>query len=449
MSWHSKYLKYTNDYKAILRLGLPILVGQAGTVVVGFADNIMVGHYSTDALASASFVVNVFNMVMFCCMGFTYGVLPLAGALFAGGDKETVGRLLRNALCLNVLYALLLTAIMTVLYLNLHLLGQPEELLPQIRPYYILYLVGLVPISVFNVFAQWSYSIKNTVMPMWIILITNIMNIFGNYLLIYGNWVCPEMGLFGAGVSTLVARVVATVAIVMLFVCRKKYSPYLRGFMQSRINRKCIGEVWRTSLPVSMQMTFESASFSVAAVMAGWVGTVALASYQIIVIVGMLGFCLYYAIGSAIAVLVANEAGGGGASGMRRVAWAGYHVMLALAACSTLTFVLFGRGLMRLFTEDPAVLATAMTLILPLVLYQLGDATQITFANALRGTSHVMPMLWIAFVSYIVVGIPCTYLLAFPCGLATYGIILSFSVSLFLAGALFLRYFLKATRYKG
>lgn len=142
------------DYKAILRLGLPILVGQGGTVVVGFADNIMVGHYSTDALASASFVVNVFNMVMFCCMGFTYGVLPLAGVLFAGGDKEAVGRLLRNALCLNVFYALLLTAIMTVLYLNIHLLGQPEELLPQIRPYYLLYLVGLVPISVFNVFAQ-------------------------------------------------------------------------------------------------------------------------------------------------------------------------------------------------------------------------------------------------------------------------------------------------------
>ncbi len=432
-------------YRAIIRLGLPILVGQAGTVIVGFADNIMVGHYSTDALASASFVVNVFNMIMFCCMGFTYGVLPLSGAIFARGDKRGIGELVRNALLLNAIYTLGLTLVMTVLYFNLELLDQPEELLPEIRPYYLLYLVGLVPISVFNVFAQWSYSIKNSTMPMWIIIISNVMNIAGNYAFIYGNWGSPEMGLYGAGLSTLIARIFAMVAIVALFLGRKAFRQYREGFLSGRFSKGQMALVWRTSLPVSMQMTFESASFSVAAIMAGWVGTVALAAYQMIVIVGMLGFCLYYAIGSAIAILVSNEAGKGANGDMRRVAWDGYHVMLALAACSTLTFVFFGKYLMQLFTEDLVVITAATALILPLVFYQLGDATQITFANALRGTSHVMPMLWIAFVSYIVVGIPVTYIMAFPLGMETYGIILSFSVSLFLAGALFLCYFLRAT----
>ena len=90
----------------------------------------------------------------------------------------------------------------------------------------------------------------------------------------------------------------------------------------------------------------------------------------------------------------------------------------------------------------------AVTLIFPLVLYQLGDATQITFANALRGTSRVMPMLYIAFVCYVVVGLPSTYLLAFVLNLKLYGIVLSFSVSLFLAAALYLTYFLKATKSK-
>lgn len=437
------------DHKAVIRLGLPILIGQAGTVIVGFADNIMVGHYSTDALASASFVVNVFNMIMFCCMGFTYGVLPLAGAIFAKGDKRSIGELVRNALLINVIYTLGLTLVMTVLYFNLEFLDQPEELLPEIRPYYLLYLMGLVPISVFNVFAQWSYSIKNSTMPMWIIIISNVMNIAGNYAFIYGNWGCPEMGLFGAGLSTLVARIWAMVAIVALFLGRRAFRQYREGFLAGGFSGSKIALVWRTSLPVSMQMTFESASFSVAAIMAGWVGTVALAAYQMIVIVGMLGFCLYYAIGSAIAILVSNEAGKGARGDMRRVAWAGYHVMLALAACSTLTFIFFGKELMQLFTDDKVVIAAATALIVPLVFYQLGDATQITFANALRGTSHVMPMLWIAFVSYIVVGIPVTYIMAFPLGLATYGIILSFSVSLFLAGGLFLLYFLRATNILG
>lgn len=439
---------YISDYKAIAKLGLPILVGQAGTVILGFADNIMVGRYSTDALAASSFVVNVFNMIMFCCMGFTYGVLPLAGALFAKGEKERIGRLMRTALGLNIAYTIGLIAIMTAVYFNIHRLGQPEALLPAIRPYYLLYLVGLLPVAVFNVFAQWSYSIKNTLMPMWIILATNAMNIAGNYALIYGNWGCPELGLFGAGLSTIGARFVAMMVILAIFFMSRNYRTYREGFLRTEKPEGQTRLLWRTSMPVSMQMTFESASFSAAAIMAGWIGTVALASYQIVVIVGMLGFCLYYAIGSAIAVLVSNEAGKGDTRGMRRVAWAGYHSMLALAACSTAVFVFLAPELVRLFTTDGAVLATTLTLILPLVLYQLGDATQITFANALRGTSHVMPMLWIAFAAYIAVGIPATYIIAFPLGLGIYGIILSFSVSLFLAAGLFLYFFLKVTRQK-
>ena len=101
---------------------------------------------------------------------------------------------------------------------------------------------------------------------------------------------------------------------------------------------------------------------------------------------------------------------------------------------------------MGLFTTDEAVLTLALTLILPMVLYQFGDATQITFANALRGTSHVMPMLYIAIASYLVVGLPCTYILAFPAGLGMYGIVLSFSVSHLMAGALYFWFFVKALR---
>ena len=171
-----------------------------------------------------------------------------------------------------------------------------------------------------------------------------------------------------------------------------------------------------------------------------------LAAFQVAVIVGMLGFCVYYSLGSAISVKVANAAGLGSREGMRHVAWAGYHIMLALMLCASLIFVFGGRHLMAFFSNDPEVIALAASLIFPLVLYQLGDATQITFANALRGTSHVMPMLWIAFFSYIVVGIPATYVCCFPAGLGTYGVILSFSVALFLAAALFLHSFLKTTR---
>lgn len=435
-------------YKTIIRLALPILVGQLGMVATGFADNIMVGRYSTEALAAASFVNNIFNAVVFCIIGFTYGILPLVGTVFGQGESQyaRIGALLRNALILNIIFTLGLTVIMTVLYLSLHHLGQPEELLPLIRPYFLLFLAGLIPIAVFNVFAQWSYGIRNTTTPMWIVLTANAVNIIGNYLLIYGKFGCPELGLTGAGLATLLARLFCAVAMCLIFFRRGCYRPYRDGFTHSSTDGKAITDIWRTSIPVSMQMTFESGSFSFAALVAGWIGTIALASYQIIVIIGTLGFCLYYAVGSAIAVLVANEAAKGGSPAMRSVARAGYHVMLSVAACSTLIFVLFARGFIHLFTSDPLVIATTMTLILPLIVYQLGDATQITFANALRGTSRVMPMLWIAFVSYVIIGIPATYLMAIPAGLGIVGIVLSFSVSLFTAGALFLFFFLRATK---
>lgn len=439
-------MRNLNYYRDIIRLGLPILVGQLGMIVTGFADNIMVGRYSTEALASASFVNGVFNVVIFCCLGFTYGLTPLVGALYGRGEHRRIGALLRNGLFLNVLYSAAVTIALAGMYFGLHRMGQPGELLPLIRPYYLTALAGVLPVCVFNVFAQWLYGTNDTSTPMWIILGGNVLNIIGNYLLIFGHCGAPEMGLLGAGISTLSARTLTAAVIAVVFCFSRKAVEVRAGFIQSRIDRRSLGRIWRTSLPVSMQMTFESGSFSVAAIMSGWLGAIPLAAYQIVVITGTLGFCVYYSVGAAISVVVSNVCGRGDTVQMRRAAWHGYHIMLVLMTASSLIFTFAGRDILGVFTDDTAVLAAASALIFPLVLYQLGDATQITFANALRGTSHVMPMLWIAFVSYVVVGIPATWLLAFPAGLGLYGIILSFSASLFLAGALFLIYFLRATK---
>lgn len=438
--------RYGNAYRQLVILGLPILIGQLGNIVVGFADNIMVGRYSTEALASASFVNNMFNVAIFCLLGFTYGLTPLAGALFGNGRLAETGALTRQAVKLNIAFAAVVTLIMTVVYFNLDRMGQPAELMPLIKPYYLLYLTGLIPIAVFNVLAQWSYAINNTSLPMWLILGANVFNIGGNYALIYGNLGAPELGLLGAGIATLAARIGCMAVMIAVMLRARRYAPYREGFLHRAARHDDNRLLWRTSIPVSLQMTFESGSFTAAAVMTGWLGAIPLAAFQIIVIIGTLGFCIYYSIGSAITIKVANAAGTGDTGGMRHMAWAGYHIMLLMMTVSSVTFVVAGPALMRAFTTDPAVLALAGTLLFPLVLYQLGDATQITFANALRGTSRVMPMLWIAFVCYVVVGIPATYLLGITAGMGVYGIILSFSASLFLAGGLFLIFFLRSTR---
>lgn len=437
-----------DGYVKIVRLGLPILIGQLGMIVVGFADTTMVGRYSTDALASASFVNNLFNVAIISTMGFSYGLTPLMGALFSNRRYDKIGAMLRNGVVINVAFTLAMMALMTAVYFNLERMGQPAELLPLIRPYYLIYLAGMLPIAVFNVFGQWSYSIRRTKMPMWITLASNVINIAGNWLLIYGHCGFPELGLTGAGLSTLTARLFLPLAIVSVFLTGKAYGRYREGFRRGRLSRGILGQIGRTSWPVSMQMAFETGSFSGAGVMAGWLGAVSLAAYQIFIIIGTLGFCVYYSMGSAVSVLVANAAGEGDQEKMRETAGRGYRIILLLAAVSSTIFFLFGDNIIGIFTTDPSVESAAVSLIIPLIVYQLGDATQINYANALRGSAKVMPMIWIAFVSYVVVGLPATYIMAFPLGMGTPGIVYSFSVSLFLAAGLFYYFFRRATRAK-
>ncbi len=281
---------YTGHYPALIKLGLPILVSQLGMIVVGFADNIMVGHYSTPSLASASFVNNVFNIAILACLGFSYGLTPLVGAMFNQGRLRGIGALMRNGLMINLIFSVLLTLVMGVLYLNLHRLGQPEELLPIIRPYYLIYLAGVIPVALFNVFAQWSYAITNSRMPMWIILVANAANILGNWLLIFGNWGCPELGLLGAGISTLFARLLCMVAIIWIFFWHRSYREYSDGYRQARVTCTEMLHVFRTSMPISLQMTLETSAFSLCAIMAGWIDAISLAAFQIIGITGPLGF---------------------------------------------------------------------------------------------------------------------------------------------------------------
>lgn len=437
---------YKTLYRSILLLALPLLVGQLGNIAVSFADNIMVGHHSTPELAAASFVNNFFNVAVLACVGFAYGLTPLVGALYARGSNQAIGRYVRIGLRVNVLFTLGVCAIMGTIYFFVDRLGQPVELLPFIRPYYLVVLAGMIPVCIFNVFAQWSFGIGNTLIPTVILLSGNVLNIAGNYALIFGQWGAPELGLLGAGLSTLATRLVVMAAMIWVFLYSGRGKAYAGSFRHPGGTEGIGHRIFSTGFPVSMQMFFETASFSGSAVIAGMLGTIPLAALQILLVVGMFGFCIYYSIGGAMAIDLSHAAGRSDNGAMRRCAYAGYHITIVTMIAASALFLLAGPAIIGWFTEDAAVRGAAVAVIIPLVLYQLGDATQITFANALRGTSHVKPMLYISLVSYVLIGLPVTYLLALPAGMGLYGIVLSFSASLFLAGILYLVFFLRVTR---
>lgn len=428
--------KYRNEYSSLIRLGFPVLLTQLGVIMVAFADTMMVGAYGVRELAAAAFVNSLYLIPLVMLMGLAAGITPLVGALFGRGDVREPGRVARAGIQINVIVALAFTAVMGVIYFFLDRFGQPEELLPLIRVYYLILLLTPVPMAIFNACQQTANGLTDTATPMWCILFAVVFNIFFNWLLIYGNWGFPELGLAGAGIATLFARIAGMLAIMLFFVCSRRYRKCHEGFRRGGRLGQLRRKVWGTSYPVMIQNGVECSLWSFGAVVCGWFGTVQLASYQVANTIGQLGFMTYMSFGVAVAIRVANYSGVRDENGAGLAARAGLHLNLVLATIASAIFLIGGTRLLALFSPDPMVIAAGMLLLPPLVLYQYGDAVQLTFCNAIRGTSQVRPLLWISVISYMVVGVPVLLLFAKVFGWQNEGVYYSFSVALFVAAAI-------------
>lgn len=437
---------FREDYKAIVRLGIPIVIGQLGIVIVGLSDNIMVGQYDTLDLAAASFVNSVFNIPILFGLGFSYGLTPLVGQFFGRRDKFKIGQLLRNSLLVNGCMGLLLSFLMFLLYLNIDRMGQPEELLPLIRPYFLLHLASLLFVMLFNSFKQFADGITDTRTPMYIMLSANLLNIFGNYIFIYGKWGMPAMGVVGAGISTLIARIVMFAAFAVLFLRRMNYRRYLVGYKRSNYNKPDILALNKMGWMVGLQMGLENGLFSVTGIMVGWLGSIALAAHQIVIAVSTLGFMIYYGVGAAISIRVSNYFGQGNIAAVRKTTVAGYHLILCLAIGVSLIFLLFRTHIGYLFTNTEEVLKMVTVLIYFLLAFQFGDSLQITYANALRGMGDVVSMAVISFIGYFIIALPICYVFGFVWEWGLSGIWLGYPIGLTLTGILLCSRFYYITR---
>lgn len=429
--------------KAILRLGIPIAIGQLGIIIMGFADTMMMGRYNTSSLAAASFVNSVFNLVLYFMIGYSYGLTPIVSALFGKGKKKEVGGILKQALLCNIFFALILIGVMGVLYFFLDCMGQPSELLPLIRPYYLIMLVSMIFVALFNVLRQFTDGVTDTSTGMWVLLFANIFHIIINFLLIYGIGPFPELGLVGAGLSTLLSRFLAMAIQSLIIIKRKRYATYREGFISIPIKKETLRHINAQSMPISLQMGMETGAFTFSGVMAGWLGAVELATFQIINTLGSLGYMLYYSFGAGMSIRLAVFYGTKNWQQMRETERAGRYILLAVCMLSSSVFLLFGEKIIALFSTDLSVMALSVSILPLLVLYQVADSMQVCYSNALRSTTHVVPMMWVAFVSYIVVNIPFGYILAFGLNMGLHGLYVAFSMGLLTAAMLFYYYFSK------
>ena len=424
------------------------MIGQLGIIILSFADTMMVGRCGTAELGAASFVNNMFNLVIVFSTGFSYGLTPFVGNHYGRGENASVGRILKNALVVNAVVAAGLMALMFILYLNIHRLGQPAELLPLMRPYYIVLLISLLFVLLFNAFKQFADGITDTVTPMAILLGGNVVNIFLNWILIYGNCGMPRMGLLGAGVATLTARVLMLLCFVVVFFVAKRYRPYVQGFKDAAVNRKDFAALNKMGMPVGLQMGMETASFSLSTIMVGWLGTVALAAHQVMLTVGQLGFMMYYGMAAAVAVRASNFHGQGDMLRVRENVSAGFKIILVMAAAVSIPLLIVRNSLGYFFTDSAEVAAMVAQLVIPFVIYQFGDGLQCNYSNALRGISDVKMVMVYAFIAYFLISLPSAYLFGFVLDWGLTGIWMSFPLGLTSAGLLFWRRYRKSISMK-
>lgn len=429
---------------AIAQLAYPIVIAQLGSILQGWADAIMVGQYGTAELSAAGFVNNVFNLIIYFLLGISYATTPVVGGYFSRGEYDSVTQARRSSVLVNFLVSLFTMALLWILYLNVERLGQPTELMPLIKPYFIVLLCSLPFLAVFNALKQCFDATGDTKTPMWVMLGGNIVNIILNYLLIFGALGLPELGLVGAGVATLLSRVGMMAAIILYQVKKGK----MKNEKGKKKSFRDAPRLLRLGIPISLQMCLEAGSFNVCALFMGWIGSIALAAHQVMCTVSTIGFMVYYGIGAAAAIRIAYFRGQEEWDEVRKTATTALFMSFASAIVIVTLICVFCHPLASIFTTSDEVATLFIAMLPAFVCYQAGDCMQTIYANSLRAIEDVKYLLISAIIAYAIISVPLAYIFAFPCQWGATGVWWSFPFGLTTAGLIFLWRFNRCTNNK-
>ena len=437
-----RFKEYLPYYKRNLKVALPVMLTQLGASLVGLFDSIMVGRYATVDLAAVSFSNALFFTVMVFAMGALMGLTPLVGfqvgSLTANDNDRSVvlskiASLFQNGMLFTILLSVLTLVLLGGCIPFLHCFGQDPTVVQAARPYYTMIVISIVPFLFFTFFKQFLEGLGNTSVAMVITLVMNGLNIFLNWLFIYGHWGCPELGATGAGIGSLVARVGMPICFVMAMYLRKEWKMYLSSIRWSGIKTSVLKELTKIGLPIGVQTLMETIAFTAAFVFIGWISKEALAAHQIANQICDMTFMVILGIGSATTIRVSHQLGARNLVGVRMASNASIHLVLLINAIGAALMIGFRNQIPTLFTEDKEVIAIASQLVVLAGVLQLADGLQVVAASMLRGITDVKVPMIIALISYTIVCISVGLFLAFSLGLGAVGIWIGFVVGLSLA----------------
>lgn len=432
-----RFSDYIPVYRKNLALAVPVIFSQIGQVTVNITDNIMVGHLGTTELAAASFAINIFHIGMLFGLGVSLGLTPLVGQSINSKTKNNLGCWLRNGILVNLVVSLILCTIMASIVLFMPLMGQSEEVVGKAIPFYLLHVASLIPLLLFFSFKQFLEGIGNTRIAMVITVAINLINIILNYGLIYGKLGLPALGLNGSGIATLIARMVMPIIFVIVMFKRASLRVYLSEAYHSTFDKPKIKRIVSIGLSIGIQMVIEVLAFSLGAIMLGWISKESLAGHQVAISMVAMTYMISFGLASGTTIRVSHAIGKNDPKEVRRSIIASIHLVVAFMATMGILFILLRNKLPLLFTSDPAVIKVAAGLLVVGAFFQIFDGIQVVLLGALRGIADVRIPMIMAFVSYILVSLPVSYLFAFVLKLGYPGVWMGLVGGLSTAAVLF------------
>lgn len=439
--------RYLSKAGELLKLALPVMLAQLGYIAVQVADSSMVGMYGGEdavPLAAVAFGTSISWLFTFLCMGISIGLTPIVGELFVQERRQEMAHYMQTSLIFYPIFGVICMLAQMVSEPLLYHLGQPIEVVDMALPYYRLMAYCLPFGMLYGSFKQFLEGVGNTKSAMIVSVITNIINIALNYIFIFGKCGCPAMGVYGAGLATLVSRILNPMILGLYFVCSKRYREYLSLFSRKVDYLRNAMRLLKLGFPIAGQMVLEAAAFIVTGVMMGWFGAEAISANQVGNTYGNCTFMMILSLGSATTICVSHAFGRRDIEEIAAVVRSALTMAVIWGSAVIVAFVTMRHAMPLLFTENREVILLASQMLIIYATYQLSDAVQCVFVAILRGLQQVKSIAVISFVAYIVLNIPAGYIAAFHLGMGATGLIVGYIVGLSVAALL---YGIQAYRY--
>jgi len=402
---------YTSEFKYNLKLAFPVMVGHLGHILVGLADNVMVGRLGAAPLAAVS-LGNSFVFIAFSIgIGFSLAITPLIAEADGKDDVKKGRNYLQHGILLCTVLGLTMFLLLVLATPILKHMNQPPEVVDLAIPYLEIVALSMIPLMIFQAYKQFADGLSQTKYGMYATIIANIVNVVLNFLLIYGIWIFPRLELRGAAYGTLFSRFAMLLFIVLILHSKDKFKPFLIRLKLLEIRKKIFLKIIDLGFPSAMQMLFEIGIFTAAIWLAGTIGTIDQAANQIALNLASMTFMIAVGLGVTATIRVGNQKGLKNYKDLRRISFSVFLQVFIIEFFFAIGFFVLKDILPQVYIDDQAVISTAASLLLIAGVFQLSDGFQVVILGALRGMQDVKIPTYLTFIAYWIIGFPVSYYL--------------------------------------